>query len=497
MITKNQRLKVHIMAEEKVVTEEMESEGQFSFRTMGKAIVRFKWWIIGATAVGALGGYLGFSFGLNKTREKMVSSFGYDINVKPKTELVGDKITDEDRANQQLYLSDGSLFSYTDVISEARMKAVQEANKDAFGKINISKMAKEGGMQIDRASYTDSTTGKTVYEYPAKYKISATKKYFSSKQQAKDFIEALVNYELTVAESANNIYEVENYLSENSNSNYGLYVKNLKDQYTAINDCYSDLLEEFANSSTADAQGSSLNKVYGVFTASYANGAGSTTIDKLEGDLYNKHLIDYTDTSLSEASLKSQADALKQSLKSNLLSLETLRAQLDKLTSSQIIVQNETELTKEVVRLNKQILEVSEQNIFYAKELRNLGYTVPNTVTLDNVDTIAYAGDSEEGIIQSFKASDATWKAACDQFKIDLAKTAEKLAADRTTVGDVYGFVNNKYNNQVNFYTAGVAKLEGHMSNFIGLAAGAIGGFILATLVVTFVYISKKEKEEK
>ena len=76
-------------------------------------------------------------------------------------------------------------------------------------------------------------------------------------------------------------------------------------------------------------------------------------------------------------------------------------------------------------------------------------------------------------------------------------ETASRLKNDRLTAGDVYGFVNNKYNNQINFYTPGVAKLQGHLSNFIGLAAGLVLGFALATVVCTFVYIAKKDKEEQ
>ncbi len=483
------------MAEEKVVIEEVENENQFNFRNMGKSIVKFKWWIIGASVVGAVAGYLSFSLGLNANNEKLVSSFSYNINANPKEVLEGDKITDEDRANQTLYLSDGSIFSYTDVISSSRLLAVQESNPDAFKKINITKMAKDGGIQISRASYTDTTTGKTIFQYPAKYTISANKKYFSSKQQGKDFIEALVNYELKVAENANNKYEVEDFLSDNTTANYGLYVKNIKDQYTAIKDCYSDLLENFATSSITNDSGVTLNKVYTTFNAYYTSGEGR--IDKFEGDLYNNHLVDYSVVTLEQ--LEKQADAYKENVRSNLLSLQTYRAQLNELTNSGIIVNGKSDITEEIVRLNKLILEVDELNNFYVKELINLGYTVPSELDLEHVDGIVYSGDgaSSKGIIQAFKNDEQSWKDLCDAFKANIQKTDEKLKADRTVVGDVYGYVNNKYNNQANFYTAGIAKLEGHVSSFIGAAAGLVGGFVIATLICTIIYISKKEKEAK
>ena len=483
------------MAEEKLVVEEAERESQFTFRNIGKSIVRFKFWIIGASVLGMVGGYLGFRFGLNASREKMVSSFGYDINANPKVVLNDEKTTDADRANQTLYLSDGSIFSFTDVISETRLKAVQEAKKDEFGKINVSKMVKEGGIQITRASYTESTTGKTIFEYPARYTITVSRNYFSSQQQAKNYIEAVINYELAVAEAANNNYEVEDYLSNVNASNYGLYVQNLKKQYAAIDECYTDLLKQFSTSSIADSKGSSLNKVYSTFSAEYASGANSTIIDKYDGDLYNDHLVDYSSVTLE--SLTQQANSYIENLRSNLITLQTYQTQLDKLTGSDLIINGASEITEEIVRLNKLILESGEQNNFYTKEIINLGYTVATPVTLDNISSITYAGDGAKGVIQSFKADTQAWKDACDAFKLKLVETAGQLKQDRTTVGDVYGYVNNKYNNQVNFYTAGVAKLEGHVSAFIGAAVGLVAGFVLASLVCTFVYLAKKEKEEK
>ena len=478
------------MAEETVIIEE-EKESQFTFRNMGKSIVKFKWWIIGASVVGMVGGYLAFRLGLNYTREKLTSSFSYDINVNPKNLVVNDKTTKADLANEPLYYSDGSLFSFTEVVSKARLNAVQEANKDAFGSINIDKMARKGGIQITRTSYTDPSSGQEVFEYPARYTLTATRSYFKSEQQGKDFINALINYELAVAETSNSNYEVENFLSDNNASSYGLYVSNLNKQYNVIKDCYSSLIEDFATSSVADKEGSTLNKVNTTFLAAYGFG---TKIDKLEGDLYTKHLVDYAHE--TEASLRQQADAYKENIRNNLLRLQDYQKSIDDLTKTSIIDNGGSNLTTEIIRLNKIVLEIRDLNTFYTKEIINLGYTVPDVISLDNVNTIAYAGDGAKGVIQSFKAGTAEWKGECDAFALSLAETAGKLKNDRITAGDVYGYVNNKYNNQVNFYTPGIAKLQGHLSNVIGLAVGLVLGFVLSTVVCTFVYVSRKEKAE-
>ena len=480
------------MAEETVIIEE-EKEGQFTFRNMGKAIVKFKWWVIGVSVAAAVAGLLGFKFGLNPTREKLVSSFSYDINAEPKNMVITEKTTNEDLANQTLYLSDGSIFSFTDVISESRLLAVQEANKDEFGKINVSKMAKDGGIQIVRASYTDTSSSKVIYEYPAKYTISVDYKYFKTKQQGKDFISALINYELLVAETANKNYEVENYLLDNSTSSFGLYVTNLNKQFTAIKECYTALMEDFAISSIADKDNRTLNQVNTSFLASYNYGS---TIDKLEGDLYHKHLVSYND--VTEASLTAEAEAYKENIRNNLLKINDYSKSIQDLANTAVITNGSSDLTVEIIKLNKEVMAIRELNSFYTQEILNLGYTVPSEITLDNINDVKYDDvyGNKEGIIQSFKANTQAWKDECDAFKLQLVETAGQLKNDRLTAGDVYGFVNNKYNNHANVYTPGVAKLEGHISSLIGLGAGLILGFVLATVICTFVFISKKEKEE-
>ena len=486
------------MAEETVIIEEKD-EGQFNFKNMGKAIAKFKWWVIGATAVGALGGFLAFKVGLNPAREELVSKFSYSINAKPKNFVITEKTTNKDFARQPLYLSDGSLFEYSDVISESRLLAVQEANQEAFGKINISKMVKNGGIKITKASYTDNTTGEEVYEYPARYTISAVNKYFKSEQQGKDFIKAVLEYELDIAKTANNNYEVENFLSDSSASNFGLYVNNLNKQYSAIKDCYSSLLADFATSSIANKDGLTLNQINTSFQVTYSYGS---YLDELEGELYTKHLVNLNGVSGDKAAVKAvlmqRANAYKESVRSNLGKIDDYQQAIKDLANTSIIDDGTSALTQELIDLNKKVLDIKELNAFYKKEIANLGFTVPNVVTLDNIDSITYPGDSSgEGAIQSLMGSESdAWKAECSEFVLTLAETAGDLKQDRTTAGDVYGYVQNKYNNQVNFYTPGVAKMQGHLSSLIGVAAGLALGFIASTLVVTIVYISKKEKKE-
>ncbi len=469
-------------------------ENQFNFRNIGKAINKFKWFILGATVVGGVAGYLIFSKGVNPGRERMVSSFEFNINAKPKI-AEGVTIKQEEMATQTLYLSDSSIFSYTDVVSKERLNAVKEKNPQEFGKINTDKMAENGGISISRASYTDQTTGRVVFEYPARYTLSASKSYFANEKQAKSFIDALLNYQLEVAKTANDNYEIMDYLSGNDNSSYGLFVNNLKSEYDAIDKCFETLIKDFDYSSRGNSNGDTLNKLYSSFISSYEYGA-SNLILQYEGDLYHNHLVDYHTVTVE--SLTSQAEAYKENLRNNLIDLKSLEVALEKLITVKInnLEGNTSVIEKEIIKTNEEILKIKEIDAKYIKEIINLGYTVPSEVTLENIDQIIYE-PTNEGVIQSMTAGEASWKKQCDDFKIALNEVSTRLQADRKTTSDVYGFVNNQYRNQVNYFTSGVAKMEGHVSSVIGLAVGAVGLFLISTLVFTLVYIAKKDKFEK
>ena len=475
--------------EEKVL---QPAENQFNFHNIGKAICKFKWFILGATVVGGVAGYLVFSKGINPGRETLVSSFGYNINASPKFDE-NVSIKAEDLGNETLYLCDSSIFSYTDIVSEERLVVVKESNAEAFGKINVVKMARNGGIKISKASYTEQVTGKVIYEYPAKYTITANKSYFSSEQQGKDFIAALINSELNIAKAANENYEIVNYLGSNTDASYGLYVKNLTDQYNAINECYTNLIKDFDNSSIADAEGNSLNKLYNSFVTRYSSGASNLLL-KYEGELYHNHLVDYEHATVD--GLHNQAKSYKENIRSNLITLQSYQDSLEKLVNVQVTnVETNSQIEKEIVRINKQIMELKTANGLYIKELINLGYTVPNEVTLANVDTIDFNALGE-GVIQSLTTSTEEWKQQCRDFKVSLDEASKKLSADRDLASGHYGYVNNKYRNQVNMYTAGVAVLTGHVSSVIGLVVGLLGMFILSTLVFTLIYIARREKYE-
>ena len=476
-------------SEQKVLPQ---NENQFNFRNIGKAIAKFKWWIIGATVVGTVAGYLAFRLGVNPGRETLVSSFGYNINAKAKVDE-NTTLKEEELANQTLYLSDSSIFSYTDIVSEERLAAVKDADPEKFSNIDPVKMAKNGAFKISRASYTDQTTGKVIYEYPAKYTIKVGKSNFASEQQGKDFIEALINYELVVAKTANDNYEITDYIGSVSGASYSQYVDKLEKQYDAINECYKGLVKEFNNSSVATSDGKSLNVVYTAFSNKYSYGAGNL-LQKYEGDLYYNHLVDYANVSVK--SLTDQGYAYKENVRNCLISLGTYEAALNELVKANITNNNaNSEIEKEIVKVNNEIMNLKDVTNSYLKELANLGFKNTTNVTIDTVDNIKYDG-SGDGVIQRLTAGESTWKAMCDEFKASLDDAAKKLNEDRDSASQVYGYVHNLYNNKVNMYTAGTAELTGHVSSFIGAAVGLVAMFVLSTFVFTLIYISKKDKYE-
>ena len=83
------------------------------------------------------------------------------------------------------------------------------------------------------------------------------------------------------------------------------------------------------------------------------------------------------------------------------------------------------------------------------------------------------------------------------------------MTGQEGAIEDVSSAMRYLYTNSlstVSYYDADVVKFSGHMNNAIGIAAGAVIGFVVSSFVVAAVYINKidpteqaladKEKEE-
>ena len=313
----------------------LEKDPKWSLASYFKSLKFFKWWIIGATALMGVAGYLGTRFLINSSREKLISSFGYDINVYSFEQTKKEK---EDGNLPTLYFADSSIFNYTDIISEAHLTAVKEAKPDEYKNINIPSILKNSGVQIERASYVDSTTSKTVYEIPERYILSFKRSYFKSESQGKNFIKDLIDYELVLAEKANNSYKINNYVGNNfSTLPLSNRVEGLINQYDAIDKMYNDLLKVF-NGSVFVSLSETLNGRQNAFIQKYTSGANNKFED-FSSEYYSNHFIVSGVDTLE--SLQAKAANYIENLTDVLISIDSYQNSLDDLLKSQIIITGE------------------------------------------------------------------------------------------------------------------------------------------------------------
>lgn len=475
----------------------LEKDPKWSLASYFKSLKFFKWWVIGATALMGVAGYLGTRFLINSSREKLISSFGYDINVYSFEQTKKEK---EDGNLPTLYFADSSIFNYTDIISEAHLTAVKEAKPDEYKNINIPSILKNSGVQIERASYVDSTTSKTVYEIPERYILSFKRSYFKSESQGKNFIKDLIDYELVLAEKANNSYKINNYVGNNfSTLPLSNRVEGLINQYDAIDKMYNDLLKVF-NGSVFVSLSETLNGRQNAFIQKYTSGANNKFED-FSSEYYSNHFIVSGVDTLE--SLQAKAANYIENLTDVLISIDSYQNSLDDLLKSQIIITGEDQqsaIEDRILELSELILSLKKSESRYVKDLRNLGYIVPTNLSLDNVSDIVYndAADAQgciQYLIDPSKAP-ANWEQKCQEFIAKVNQAATDIDVDINDANSAYHFVYNNFKNRSNIYTSGVAKLDGHINAAVGIVVGLLVGYILSSLILMTIYVYAPRKEE-
>lgn len=467
------------------------------------SIKRFKWWVIGATVLSTLGGYLFVKFGLNRMKEGLSSEFNYNINLH----IDSKDANNSDLAYSELthYLADNSIYNYSDIVSEDRLVAVKEANSE-YANINVKSMLQSGAISIEREGYTDSTTGKMVYFYPERYTLKVSASYFKDVNQGRAFIKDLVSYQLNVATKANNSYVVANYISDNfASSPLFNRIETLEKQYKTIKGVYADLNEEFTEGSLVE-ENVSLRARYNDFVQ--RNSVGTfTKFESLKNDYRLNHYVDLANDTVEK--LVSRAEEHKARIGEDLVKVDAYEKSLDKLVQTTTIttVEDKNILNEKIIALTEDINEFKLDIYNSATELKNLGYVVPedpSDITLDNLSTIVEAASDKEGAIQYLRngsgcVKPATWEDECNAFVSKVNGSVQDLKTDADNCTTAYHNLYNSYKNKVNFFTSNFATVEHHVNVLYGIIIGLIGGFLVSSIVVMIIHINKpvSKKEEK
>lgn len=458
-----------------------EKKEKWTLKNFFGATKRFKWWVIGACVVGLLGGFLVFKFAINPSRTTYTSQFTYNINVTP---------TDE--KNKISYYADGTVYNYTDIITDKNVEEVKNS-KEEYANINTADMLKKGNLSVS----------KIVDEKEGEYlQVQVKGKYFSSDDQGIAFVSDLVESQLTIAARANDNYNIPNYINDSIDSIELLSrVEALNSQYVAINNAYSSLFDTYPVLATKKVnEGENMYDLFSKHQNKFSAG-GATVFEKLRADIINKSYIDVKDGDTKAGLVDEYTEkgvVALSSLKSGVYQEAQLSKTLESMMSQSVILE---ELDSNFTYVINQLSSVKSSNQSLANYLYFIGYDLPvnSEVTIANVDTISLS--TTHGIVNVLAGFDETqfadWKARSMSFTNSLASYKEQLVDSIAVYRSAYSALLNVHNNSVSFRTPGKVSVNAGFSSVLGGVIGLLVFFIVAEIAVTAVYIyGSKEKKD-
>lgn len=468
-----------------------QKKSNWTWGRYGKSIIKFKYWNIGVTVALALAGFLGVRFIYNNKKSSFVSSFSYTL---PLT-------MDNDTGNGTY--SDGTAFNYLDLLSSETLKEVVNSNSD-YSSIDVDNIVKNNSISITTNGYTD-TDGKFNISLPITYTISGKLSAIGSQELAASFISDLASTVKTKAIAAVDNFKISDVIPTDSIFNsldFEDQIELLSEEYDQIKNSLSNLTKTIDLDSSlikVDSEGTTLESELSNFTLNYKKGAG-TQMTALNGSLESNYYVNFEDSKINDKidEFVSLGTLDIESLKTVLTNLDNYQTAYDNI--KQVIGSN-AEVAKQAAELNERILALKQSKTNYEKELKTLGYDVPSEVTLKNVSSIVLSTTSS-GKIQMLNAAKngtdegKSWASDCKTFAKSILNVKTSLKSSIEKESECYRYASKYYRNKVNFTYAGIINVSGSISPWIGLAAGAVIGFLATSLICSGVYVSKVIKEE-
>ena len=445
-----------------------EEPNRWSFRNYLKAIKRFKWWVIGFTALGTVLGFVGFKFILNPKREKLSASYSYN--------LAG--TLDEEYTYR---LIDGTLFDGFDVISKENLEAVR-SSKEEFKGIDVDYLFTTGSISIERV-VEEPKNNQAQYKREVSYNISAKASCFPTKEIGKKFIFELINSPLAISSKAIANFTTPLYIQEDfDQKSYLLQIEDLANQYSNIKSSYYQLQNEFGHATLIDSK--PLYEYSLQFSSEFKDGS-TTKVDTLKGDLLSKFFIKYETGKETQKieEIDSKCSSLVKILNDKSIDLKRNKDSLDLLNSSTAINESNNDYVKKVVEftnninsLQQDIDSIKRELAYYGWEDKGSGYVA-----------------SDIGVRKALTDLDPTWVSENTAFAASVESAKTKLLSHRVTINKIYQDIYSLYSNKVTILNSGYVVLEKSLSSLLGIAAGLLVGFVVSSVVCTGVVIYKKE----
>lgn len=358
-------------------------------RVLKVAVHRWKLFIIialGVTIVGSLGLILGY----NRIKTNYSTTFQYNSA----------------SLSQEKY-ADGSEFAYKNIIAKDKLLAYQATDPEKYGSININEIYKENKISISRN--IDELTKEITYS------INVAGKYFSSKDQARDFIclitEGALNEDKLKVE--NGAFDSSLKLFDKAET-FEQQIDNLLSESTFIVSKYATVLKETNKASVESMINANTVNVNSIFNKDIASSYKyQITTYGFVKDYNVSEAKQYPITKIALQTEKSQNTATISAINDEIAALSS-QAAIASLgdTVTKLIVRNveiDTEISTLDKKINKEHYQDDPYNQFVAdlsskrgqlekavsdlKDTLNEAYIKDATVSYNHTDVVTKTGN--------------------------------------------------------------------------------------------------------
>ncbi len=438
--------------------EEFEQEEGVSLLSILKVMFGRKLLLLILTVAIGLIGTLLILFGYNNLKGKYVSSFTYS---EPNL-AVGKYV-------------DGAAFNYGSLVATNNLYAIKESNND-FSSVNVDKMIKDNSISISREieeTTATSTTETVVTNRTITYTITIDKKYFSSEDQAKKFIQAIVNTTIDENQTKIKYLSYNNAIEFYTNTNIlDQKVKYLREQYDFILNKYNNLSTVY-NNYIVKSKNKSIAAYISEFKSAFEV---SNSIDNLYANmLRNVYVLDYTNMQDEYEELYNTYLTLYTYNDKKINELKTtINDIIQALPDSKKSDIDMSKYNEEIIKATSLKQEYLDMINYYSNVLEKLEPAEPN-----------YIARASEADSQAFLK------------KLDAAK--DKLVEATNVLKEVEAEVLTD-NNNVYYSYSNVIDTKGQIKTILAIIISIVAGFVvgcIVNLVLDYRKIGAKEEPKK
>lgn len=473
-----------------------QKKNKLTWSKYGHQVFHFKYWILGITVLGTALGYLGVRFLYNRSRESITTDITLNLALRENKDSYGNTISTN-------YM-DGSSFSYMDIVATSHLEAVKNNNPDAFSSVSIDKITANDAISISPVTSSTTVNGvETTTASSTQFVLTTLPQFFGGEAIARNFIKALVNYEVEFANLAIDSYSIESTLPSSEAYFVAMEMTEMAsaitNQYNIINETYTSLIDTFSGS--LQINGGTLSSLKKGFDASISEQKIKTLLGEQNSNLY----VNFDGSNKENAESKIQeyellAISYQDDYKTITNQLNTNEALLKELTS---VTQPTQEVSSKIVSLTDSISEAKTKLYDIESEMFNIGYTLDSNLLFERStsDDYSYLYHLNE-YATHFEDNSSSWTAVKEwydngvSFKSNLKDYYAILSTSYTECNQVNRSVYKKNYNRIYVAQSNMGTLNNHTNPLIG----AIGGFVLFYLVSSLAfafYGNSKENKKK